>query len=53
MNVILRACITKEEWPILKMSNTYIKTKLEYYYIVWSPLRQKQIYKVEKVHKNV
>ena len=38
--------------PMLKMFNTYIKSKMEYCCIVWSPVNQKWIYELEKIQKN-
>ena len=35
-----------------KIFNTYIKSKVEYCCVVWSPVRQKWIYELEKIHKS-
>ena len=40
MGMLLRTFSTREKEPMLKMFNTYIKSKLEYCCIVWSPVSQ-------------
>ena len=52
MGMLLRTFSTREKEPMLKMFNTYIKSKLEYCCIVWSPVRQEWIYELEKVQKS-
>ena len=52
MGMLLRTFSTREKEPMLKMFNTYIKSKLEYCCIVWSPVRQNWIYELEKIQKN-
>ena len=37
---------------MLRMFNTYIKSKMEYCCIVWSPVSQKWIYELEKIQKS-
>ena len=51
MGMLLRTFSTRDKEPMLKMFNTYIKSKLEYCCIVWSPVRQEWIYELEKVQK--
>ena len=51
MGMLLRTFSTREKEPMLKMFNTYIKSKMEYCCIVWSPVRQKWIYELEKIQK--
>ena len=52
MGMLLRTFSTREKEPMLKMFNTYIKSKMEYCCIVWSPIKQKWIYELEKIQKN-
>ena len=49
--MLLRTFSTREKEPMLKMFNTYIKSKMEYCCIVWLPVRQKWIYELEKIQK--
>ena len=37
---------------MLRMFNTYIKSKMEYCCIIWSPMSQKWIYELEKMQKS-
>jgi len=41
MGSLLRTFSTREKEPMIKMFNSYIKSKLEYCSIVWSPVEQK------------
>ena len=52
MGMLLRTFSTREKEPMLKMFNTYIKSRLEYCCIVWSPVNQTWIYELEKIQKN-
>ena len=52
MGMLLRTFSTREKEPMLKMFNTYVRSKLEYCCIVWSPVRQKWIYELEKIQKS-
>ena len=38
---------------MLRMFNMYIKSKLEYCCIVWSPIQQTWIYKLEQMQKKI
>jgi len=38
---------------MIRMFNSYIKSKLEYCILVWSPWHQKEINKLERIQKNV
>ena len=51
MGMLLRTFSTREKEPMLRMFNTYIKSKMEYCCIVWSPVSQKWIYELEKIQK--
>ena len=52
MGMLLRTFSTREKGPMIQMFNTYIKSKLEYCCIVWSPVQQTYIYELEKIQKN-
>ena len=49
--VILRTFSTRKEGPMMRMFNSYIKSKLEYCSLVWSPWQQKEINKLERIQK--
>ena len=49
MGMLLRTFSTREREPMIKLYNTYIKSKLEYCCIVWSPLQQTLISELEKI----
>ena len=49
--MLLRTFSTREKEPMLRMFNTYIKSKMEYCCIVWSPVSHKWIYELEKIQK--
>ena len=50
--MLLRNFSTREKEPMLRMFNTYIKSKMEYCCIIWSPMSQKWIYELEKIQKS-
>ena len=50
--VLLRTFSTRQEEPMMRMFNSYIKSKLEYCSILWSPWQQNEINKLERVQKN-
>ena len=50
--MLLRTFSTREKEPMLRMFNTYIKSKMEYCCIVWSPVSHTWIFELEKVQKN-
>ena len=52
MGMLLRTFSTREKAPMLRMFNTYIKSKMEYCCIVWSPVNKKWIYELEKIQKS-
>ena len=52
MGMLLRTFSTREKEPMLRMFNTYIKSKMEYCCIVWSPVSQKWIFELEKIQKS-
>ena len=51
MGMLFRTFSTRDKEPMIKMFNTYIKSKLEYCCIVWSPVQQTYIYELEKIQK--
>jgi len=51
MGNLLRTFSTREKEPKIKMFNSYLKSKLEYCSIVWSPVEQKEIDEIEKIQK--
>ena len=51
MGMLLRTFSTRDKEPMIKMFNTYIKSKLEYCCIVWSPVEQKYINELEDIQK--
>ena len=52
MGMLLRMFSTREREPMVRMFNTYIKSKLKYCCIVWSPMTQKWIYELEKIQQS-
>ena len=50
--ILLRTFSTRQEAPMMRMFNSYIKSKLEYCSIVWSPWHQNEINKLERIQKN-
>ena len=49
--MLFRTFSTHEREPMIKLYNTYIKSKLEYCCIVWSPMQQSLICELEKIQK--
>merc|ERR1711888_108032 len=49
--MLLRTFSTRDKEPMIKMFNAYIKSKLEYCCIVWSPVEQKYINELEDIQK--
>ena len=50
--IILRKFITRKEEPMMKMFKTYIRSKIDYCCLVWSPWCQKDINKIERLQRN-
>ena len=50
--MVLRTFITRDEGPMLQLFNSYIRSRLEYCSIVWSPTCQGDINKVERIQKS-
>ena len=51
MGMLLRTFSTRDKEPMIKMFNAYIKSKLEYCGIVWSPVEQNFINELEDIQK--
>ena len=51
MGMLFRTFSTRDKDPMIKMFNTYVKSKLEYCCIVWSPVQQTYINELEKIQK--
>ena len=49
--MLFRTFSTRDKEPMIKMFNTYIKSKLEYCCTVWSPIQQTYINEIEKIQK--
>ena len=49
--MLLRAFSIREKEPMIKLFNTYIKSKLEYCCIVWSPTQQEYISELENIQR--
>ena len=52
MGSLLRTFSTREKEPMIKMFNSYVRSKMEYCSMVWSPVEQKWIEEMEKIQKN-
>ena len=50
--IILRKFVTRKEEPMMKMFKTYIRSKIDYCCLVWSPWYAKDIDKIERIQKN-
>ena len=50
--MLLRTFATRQEVPMMTMYNTFIRNKMEYCSLVWSPSQQKDIDKLERVQKS-
>ncbi|CAL4119814.1 unnamed protein product [Meganyctiphanes norvegica] len=49
--VLLRTLSTRKEELMMRMFNSYIKSKLEYCSLVWAPWHQNEINKLERIQK--
>ena len=50
--ILQRTFITREKVPMLQLFNSYIRSRLEYCSIVWSPTMQGEINKIERIQKS-
>ena len=51
MGMLFRTFSTRDKNPMIKMFYPYVKSKLEYCCIVWSPVQQTYINELEKIQK--
>ena len=51
MGMLLRTFEMREREPMIRMFNSYLKSKLEYCCIVWSPNEQQYINKIEDIQR--
>ena len=52
IGLLMRTFSMREQIPMMRLFNTYIRSKLEYCCLVWSPSHQNDINKLERVLKN-
>ena len=50
--MLFRTFITREKGPMLQLFSSYIRSRLEYCSIVWSPTSQGDINKIERIQKS-
>ena len=50
--MILRTFITRERKTMMQLFNTYIRSRLEYCSVVWSPSTQRDINKIEGIQRS-
>ena len=51
IGMLLRTFETSVREPIIMLFNSYLKSKLEYYYIVWPPKEQQYINNIEDIQR--
>ena len=51
MGMLLRTFSTREAGPMMKLFNTFIKSKMEYCCVVWAPYQQNLINQLENVQR--
>ena len=51
MRVLLRAFETRARGPMIMLYNTFLRSKLEYCCMVWSPSEQQEINKIEDIQR--
>ena len=49
--LLLRTFKTKEAAPMLKMFNTYIRSKMEYCSLIWNPQMKDDIDRIKRIQK--
>ena len=52
IGLLLRTFSIRQEIPMMRLFNSYIRSKLEYCCLVWSPSQQSDINKLERIQKN-
>ena len=50
--LLFRTFKTREAEPMLKMFNSFIRSKLDYCSIIWNPDKKEEIVKIERIQKN-
>ena len=50
--MLLRTFETREVCPMLKMFNSFIRSKLEYCSMIWNPHKKEEIDKIERIQRN-
>ena len=50
--MLLRTFETREPGPMLKMFNSFIRSKLDYCSMVWNPHKKEEIDKIERIQRN-
>ena len=50
--LLLRTFKTREAEPMMKMFNSYIRSKLDYYYLIWNPVKKEDIDKIERIQRS-
>ena len=50
--ILLRTFETREAQPMMKMFNSYIRSKLEYCSLIWNPHKKEDIDKIERIQKH-
>merc|ERR1711989_221658 len=50
--LLLRTFKTREAEPMIKMFNSYIRSKLDYYYLIWNPVKKEDINKIERIQRS-
>ena len=51
MGMLLRAFETRARGPMIMLYNTFLRSKLEYCCMVWSPCEQQKINKIEDIQR--
>jgi len=51
MGIILRSFYSREKEPMMRLFNAYVRSKMEYCSVVWSPSEQTYINEIEKIQK--
>merc|ERR1712121_240934 len=51
MGVLLRTFETRAKGPMIMLYNTFLRSKLEYCRLVWSPREQQDINKIENIQR--